>query len=226
MRTATFLLMIITIGLYSCVEQQASQPNYFVPIPQNLLDYGYFKTGTYWIYEDSVSHAIDSLYVVYDENTYGTISPQDRLNYTGKFGFCESYTNGSDPREMSSCFSIDMNFGFDRKGIPYKPHTGTIQRRVGPGTTLLMQDGASPGYSIPNWAFESTASFITFSGVYDSIKVLNTYYKNVLLYYDSKNQSEMSNRTKTFLGKNIGIVRKELLDSNQVWNLKRFHVIQ
>ncbi|MES2565803.1 MAG: hypothetical protein V4565_02985 [Bacteroidota bacterium] len=41
------------------------------PVNQDLYDYAYFKPGTYWVYEDSISGILDSIYITFaNKGTY------------------------------------------------------------------------------------------------------------------------------------------------------------
>lgn len=55
-----------------------------------------------------------------------------------------------------------------------------------------------------------------------SIKELN--FTKTIVISETCSPHENSQPTKIFYSKNTGIIRKELLDSNQVWNLVKFHI--
>src|SRR6185295_7587176 len=58
-------LAFFMLSVYGCsCDKEGGGPNNDNwTIPQEVKDYSLFKPGTYWIYEDSASGALDSVYV-------------------------------------------------------------------------------------------------------------------------------------------------------------------
>jgi hypothetical protein len=60
-KTSIFaLLLLIYVGCSSCKKEIETRTYY---LDQGIKDWMYFKKGTYWVYRDSVSGAIDSAWV-------------------------------------------------------------------------------------------------------------------------------------------------------------------
>ena len=70
------------------------------------------------------------------------------------------------------------------------------------------------------------------SGTYYSQLKVNMIYKNyksyenVIKMSDKYNIAEHSQSTIHFYADGVGLIRKELLDSNQVWNLIRYNIVK
>jgi hypothetical protein len=69
-----FLFLFSTCFLSCCKTDNENGPaDKTIRIPQEVKDYMQFKTGTWWVYEDSVSLAIDCVYVTNHAQGFDTI---------------------------------------------------------------------------------------------------------------------------------------------------------
>lgn len=195
---------------------------YYEELPKPLEDlsaYSYFKTGTYWIYKDSASGVEDSMFV-YSDTSYSyfqTGTAQEEGNYMF-YGFKAHSVYDT----YDYLYNISMgNYGLSTKSV------GVERIRTKPGDyvgeTYLMTNRFVDG----EFAVLYTGTGTTyFKQTYDSISLLNQNYYAVAKYYDSKNASEYESPTNFYIAKNIGIIRKEKLDTIQTWNLIRYHIVQ
>jgi len=222
MKKSRFIYLGLIVFLISCnKEGSTSSQSYTIPLPQVLKDYGYFLPGTYWVYQDSASHATDSVYVIAASCGNNNVSQSQNLGYTGSFGYLNEKWGGTHESEINN-LSVDMNDA--RSG---GPALLWMDKTVGStliGKNLLMTDSWTPGYTV--YPATESAGCLEFINLYDSLKVLNTSYKKVIQVYDRKNILHQNNRTNIYISKNQGIIRKVLLDSNKVWNLIRSHIVQ
>jgi hypothetical protein len=61
-----FPFALITLLIFACKKEDetpVSQSKTVMPVTQSIKDWGYFKKGSYWIFKDSLTSAIDSVYV-------------------------------------------------------------------------------------------------------------------------------------------------------------------
>ena len=81
----SMLSLIIFIG--------GCEKTYYLDIPSELKDWGYFKEGSYWIYKESNTNKIDSIYVVsvssytdkvVSDKKYTNFIQRSRINLTNK----------------------------------------------------------------------------------------------------------------------------------------------
>jgi hypothetical protein len=217
---AALLLIVIVISACNKDSQNQNVQNYTIPVSPSLKDFGYFLPGTYWIYQDSVTHSLDSEYVVSASQGNTAVLQSQNMGYTGTFGWYKEQWMGTHEGQVNN-LSVDMTQVMHSPGIVWiDKHIGTSFK----GQNVYMSDNWAPGYTIfPN---SEPNGYLEFIGVYDSVKVLSTSYKTVIQYYDRQNSLYQYNRTNIYISKNKGIIRKELLDSNRVWNLVRSHIVQ
>ena len=184
-------------------------------VPQLLIDYGYFKPGTYWVYQDSASHARDSIYVTSSWIGVDTILASHSQNYNGYYGYFNVYTLSTfEARKYRNW----VNTVFTFSGITEL----SVYKYIGADTikgTYLMTDYLATGQYDSGYP-------VAFENQYDSLKILNTWYKKVLLFHDNQNATQNKSATNTYLSKNVGVIRKEILTPYKVWNLVRYQIVQ
>lgn len=210
----SILLLLLATSQYSCKPDPTVQPKepVFKSIPQEIKDYCLFKYGSYWIYRDSVSGALDTVTV----QSYKV----DTVNYPLVDGQLLGINETFGVKLFHSYDGFDDNIIY--KGStppPYKGHDEayvTIQRiRVSKGEVY-----SETGYI--HFPFGKTNPIIsnrdTITLIFQSDSLLH--YRNS--FYSGYNYLPTDNYHK----KNIGIVRKEVKSKNQVWKLIDFHVNQ
>jgi len=212
------LFLLLLNCVFSC-KKDPTYPDERISVPQVLLDYGYFQKGTYWIYQDSTSLDIDSVYVTSSQQSTFITTPDPSRPYHGYFGTYDVYSKSSFDG-MQYHYSVETATSFNGP-------CGIVEDRMNNmnyGTeTWLMTD-----YFVSGQTFLSDPSYtyaaVVYENQYDSLKVLNTYFKNVMLFRDGKNATQNNSVTNTYIAKNIGIIRKEYLNFHEVWNLIRYHI--
>ena len=221
MKKMIFLSVLMVIFFTTCKKD----PDTTEPEPgsdyvhQDLTAYSHFKTGTYWIYKDSTSGVEDSVYVYYDTSfvyhqTGATQADGDYMFYNCQaHSFYDTY---------DYYYKISMGYY-----IISTKEVGVQRIRTKPGDyvgeTYLMSNRFVTDDVIT--LYSGTGSTY-YKGFYDSINVLGNYYQSVAKFYDTNNASEYNSPTNFYIAKNIGIIKKEKLDSNKVWNLIRYNIVQ
>jgi hypothetical protein len=221
MKNSKYFIVISTLVVlfvFSCKRDSPPvYPDYRISVPQVLLDYGYFKTGTYWVYQDTASLSLDSVYVTsFDQGTHYT-TPSNNSPYSGYYGYYDVYSQ--DPfegRQYHNWVNTEFTFGelstlYEDKIINYD----SLKE------TWLMTDHFVNGQPDPNGGYP-----VDYENQYDSLKIQNVYFKNVLFFQDGKNATQNNSITNTYLAKNVGVIRKEILLTHKVWNLVRYHIVQ
>ena len=221
------LSLFICISLISC-KKDGVPGTIEEPMAQIDLDYGYFQKGSYWIYQDSASLAIDSMYVKSSAKGYGWLTGNnntpndhyyqydvfDQSTFDGREYHYISTTQGSyhDPSTANQWCVFLYAIPF-----PYPPNAIADEALVLDGHFVSGQP-----FLEGNSGYET----VVFQKSFDSLKVANVYYKNVIWFQDGFNRTENNSVTNTYFAKYIGIIRKEILASHKVWNLIRYHVSQ
>lgn len=65
MKFWVFFSLLISFIAFSCQKEPTAPPasKTLMPVSQAIKDWGHFKKGSYWIYRDSVTSTVDSVYV-------------------------------------------------------------------------------------------------------------------------------------------------------------------
>ncbi|HRH01717.1 MAG TPA: hypothetical protein PLI68_10970 [Bacteroidia bacterium] len=211
-------LIWLLIFLLSCKKQNVEEIAH-CEVAEDLAAYSFFKKGTYWIYQDSISGMIDSVYVYFDTNFvyhnpgWGIIAEGDYPFYS-----MSSYS----VKEQASLLYI-TDYG------DYKTNStvGALRKRVGPGaghgSAYFMVNTFQKGIYLRYYgAFDA----VTFENYFEDKIIKGRNFQSVAKFGDKDNATEFRNSTLFYVAKNVGIIRKEIIDSNQVWNLIRFKIVQ
>ncbi len=214
----TFLIITASCGCSNDKNTDSDPNNGFWTIPQEVKDYIFFKPGSYWIYQDSSTGIIDSVFL--ELYNYGIDTSFDGNNIDGFFEYCFN----------------NLHHSYDGKVDVYWVNGGWLKMY---GYTPVWHDKFYPGHFIgETYLFghpfieDKIYSPYTALGRIKLSKIFSNYsnsqvsYSNVLEFYNDSNITADFSKTNTFIAKNIGIIRKEVIDSGQVWNLIRHQVIQ
>ena len=99
-----FLLSIVLLQSCCKKNEPAPDPYHNYKMPHEMLDYSYFKPGTYWVYQDSVSGAIDSVWV------YDCIYTVDTLPKDNSLGLTQGIYDYFETKTRSSFFNADYYY--------------------------------------------------------------------------------------------------------------------
>ena len=229
MKHLLFLILLAITLLYSSCKKDpnTSQPSK-PPVPlQDLTVYSYFKTGTYWIYKDSATSILDSIYVPFD--TSFSYYQNNNIQAAGNYMYYDtrtySYLDNHYCYYQISMGNYSIVNGY--LGVERTSHTGTDYLMVNEFNNTLFGYWGSPGV-------------VTYCGSFDTLNVNGIVFNNAVHFHDTNNSTEISYTTTFgycnpttdfFIAKHIGIVRKRIRDYqfntvNKTWNLIRYHIIQ
>ncbi len=206
------ILLLLATSHYSCKPEPQVQPKepVFTAIPKEVKDYCVFKYGSYWIYQDSVSGA------------YDTVTVQSYKVDTVNYPLIDGQLVG-----INETFGVKLFHSYDRfddniiyKGTtppPYKGHDEayvTIQR--------IKQNDVHDETGYMHYPFGKTNPIIDYM---DTVKLL--FQSDSILHYRNSFYSGYGYKsTDNYHKRNVGIIRKEIKSKNQVWKLIDFHVNQ
>lgn len=184
---------------------------------QNVKSYFAFKVGSWWLYEEENSGAIDSVYVTSYTNDPSSYNFDVRLystfqNYYYHFwpifsiGGQGCQTNGE---ICSKCVLI--------KRSKYKP-----------GNFVDEQDCFFFTAKIGDYETTYNTSFannkIIIEDIYPNFSNANFEFGLTYKVHELNTFMEGKQATNHYFTENVGLIRKELIDSSQVWNLIDFHI--
>ncbi len=178
-------------------------------------DFFYFKVGTWWVYQEETSLIKDSVYVTSSNNTasynFDTYIYSPLTDITLHYYPEQMYeVNGCSSTEPVSkeCLRIQWSetkpteFLWNGKILGIKYHKGS---KVGSFNTQF-----SNNFVIVEDIFNMYNNQLTFGKTLKLHELGSCRYNNQPVNY--------------YLSKSVGLVRKELLDSNKVWNLISYHI--
>ena len=213
------LLLGVLFGNCKCKKDPDPTPSQPAVPLQDLKAYSYFKTGTYWIYKDSATGVEDSVYV-YADTSYSYYQ-NNGIQATGNYmyyvfkahSYYDSYNYYYQISEGNYSISTLEN-GVERirtKSGDYVGETYLMSNRFIEGDHIGLYTGTGTTY---------------FKSKYSNLVIESQNYNNVVKFYDSQNASEYESPTNFYIAKNIGIVKKEILDTVRTWALVRYQILQ
>ncbi len=199
-------------------------------IPQEVLDYCYFKTCSYWVYRDSLTGVKDCVYVT--RNSIIEIDNRAR--------------SGINDRRILQRLDVDMihSFGQIRENFTTTVNVPGFNANVLQsisGTNLVSGSGDFFYPYTLNQNINRASSDQLIIKVQNKIKVLNKNYDNIFRYYFGPSAAitgpsitENSPGHTYFIAKNIGLVRNIIKFSdtsnpqniNRVWLLDNYKINQ
>lgn len=207
-----FIIILIFIG---CKKDNEVKTYY---VPQDIKNYAYFKTGTWWVYEEELTNKRDCVLIVsnnggYDEFDGKSGPPKGIFEYFNCTA--HSYLNGYD-------YTDDCNptWTKDGRSIVFR---GKSKPGDYVGSTILLFNKFIIGSRM--YPYTQTGE-VTLTAGTDSLLLKGEYYHKVHIFNDSKNSTEEDSPTNFFVARNIGIIRKEIMLVNENWNLVSYHIVQ
>lgn len=213
--TKVFVLLAL-LSFAGCKKDKEPDPGPLY-IPQEVKDYVFFQPGTYWVYIDSISGRVDSVAVY--ETTHGfdtlTIGKNPKRAYEIFVVKAHSFMDGWDYYfEVNTTYSANDNTLFDIFEEKLKPTDYA-------GRTILFLYKPIIGKDLPY-----INSHLKVEDIYSNYYYNNQQYHDVIKIWHDLSIVEVSNHVTNFIAKNVGLIRKEYADSNQVWILARSNIIQ
>lgn len=223
MRTLPFILLIVvstagflSVGVSCNKKKKYCKGSSTCRSVLEAKEWFLFKQGSWWVYEEESSHQRDSQYVYsyynsssydFDMRVHSTLADYDYHYWPG-------YASGA--KECSESEPISG------KCIWINRNKGKIGDYIGEGMCFFIT------YEIGDYKYVSNASYlnnkIIIENIYNSYSVYNNTYLNVIKIHELNTLIEGKQSTNHYYSKNIGLIRKELIDSNQVWNLVNYHI--
>lgn len=223
-KTGVFIfILVVMVACQKCKKKQPEpDPGFNTEPSADLYAYAYFLPGTYWVYEDSISGIIDSVYITYANK--GT------------------YTNGDNevaqgyPRGTFNWFKCEMISSYDH----YKYQNSTDQsweiygsvpsvkrmRLIMPGSGFLAGTTINTAITYPGKTLYVGLDYVIYQRYYNSFVVKNKNFSNTQKWFNYKSNCDDDQNTNYYIAKGIGIVRREQTDSNRTWNLVRYNIVQ
>jgi hypothetical protein len=178
-------------------------------------DYFAFKVGSWWVYEEETSHERDSVYVT--QSTIGSDYMFDTYMYSELQGYYYHY------------YPLYINNNVCSKTEPTKSKCLFVTRaKQKPGDYIGENYCFFVNYSVGSYETEfnicNPNNRVIISNVFNEFDLGLFHFNKTVIVHELCTFIENCQPTNHYFSKNIGLIRKELLDSNEVWNLINYHI--
>ncbi|KAB2915118.1 MAG: hypothetical protein F9K23_11530 [Bacteroidetes bacterium] len=209
----SILLLLLATSQYSCKpDDNGPVPEpYFVPTPQKIKDYTFFKMGSWWVYHDSVNNLYDT--VVVTEINQGI----DTFRKDGKVEF---YYDWFTINTSSSYFGYNFNYYYSGSWGSLCWRTKTKPGNY-VGQTICFFDASLNSKRYPY----TQDGIVTFLDTASTMLIDSKQFLSVYRFEDSENITEGKKKTNFYFAKNVGIIKK-VIDNSTVWKLVDYNISQ
>lgn len=204
-----------SLSLSSCRENGKDQPTPAVKIPLEVYNYCYFKVGSWWVYQDSATGNLDTVFVT--ESQKGTDSSYYQKNSTQPI--YEWFTMNTRSTDNGYNYKYTLHTSWE--------HSVVFRIKTKPGhaagQTICFFWQLFDGKKLHPYTQNGEVTFIH---SVDSLSLLSATYHDILVFKDSENITEENAETLFYYSKGTGIVKKEMPGKNQTWQLISCHIQQ
>ncbi len=180
-----------------------------------IKDHYYFKTGSWWVYQEVTTHQLDSQWVSQGwENDC-------KFRLTIK-----SSLDDYDRERWTHLLTPSKNCGLvEKRRLAYIERSKT---KAGSfiGTSYIGIFHPIIGDYVYNNSVSFSNNIIKIKNIHNLFSQLSFTFNNVIEYFENSNKTENNQPVKTFYAEGVGLIKKELIDSNQVWLLIDYNVEQ
>ncbi|MFN5983333.1 MAG: hypothetical protein ACK46Y_07395 [Fluviicola sp.] len=178
-------------------------------------DFFYFKVGSWWVYEEEISLVKDSVFVT---SSYNYSNYQfDTYLYSSLTGITLHYF----PEQMYEVNGCSSTEPVSKQCLRIKWSESKPGEFLWDGKILGIKYNLNSYVGSHNIYYPN--NFVTVKSIYTTYTDVFSFNKTLKL---SENASRRDNNQPVnyYLSSGVGIVRKELLDSNKVWRLISYHI--
>jgi hypothetical protein len=185
-------------------------------INPELKDWGIFEKGSYWVYREESSNAIDSFWVdsIYSMDLEGI---EDGIIHKEWRSIVLSQNNSTNNYLSSVSTLSHIVYYFSLEPTTFDPEFTETTNLVSLPPTPKERFNTSCG-SVYKW--------IEVDSILDSMRIGIHSFRNVVKMYDMNNCALQQQESFFYSVKNVGIIRKEFPGKNEIWNLMKFHIVQ
>jgi len=187
---------------------------------ERIKDHYYFKTGSWWIYQEVTSHQLDSQWVSQDwvSDCDFDLVIKSNLDDYDRHRWGELLTPAKD------CGLIQKkNYAYIERS-KYKAGSYIGGSYIGlfyPNIGDYLYNWGGGGY--PSLTYQG---ILKIKNIHSNYSIFNETFLNVIEIKDQYNIVENSQPTTHFYAEGVGLIKKELIDSNQTWLLIDYNVEQ
>ncbi len=184
---------------------------------QNVKNFFAFKVGSWWVYEEETSGVRDSVYVTEYQNDPSNYNFDVRVYSTYQdyyYHYWPEFSSGAQSCNESgitctSCLRVQRS--------KYRP--GDF---VGQGRCFIFIPRIGDFEYVPNVEYANNK--IVINDIDSSTQIDSFNFGKTVKVHEYNTYVEGIQPTNHYFSEGVGLVRKELLDSSQVWNLVNYHI--
>ncbi len=216
------LFAFVLLSVASCKKEPEKipyceeYPNECVDV-REVKDYFYFKIGSYWVYEEETSGERDSVYVIETSNDTGSV-----LFSTTKYSTYDGY----DYRYWTTGVAPSVKNNLAKKSdktvrvVSSKFKSGDFVAEAG----CFLFYPKKGLWSYTNGGTGIVENVLMVDTIYDKLKINEVFFDGVVCIKEDHTAIEESQSTVHYYSPKVGLVKKELLTDNEVWNLVKYHI--
>jgi len=186
-------------------------------VDDEVKDYFLFDAGSYWVYQDTVSLQVDSIFVLESSTSRDTIQQTN--------GGLTAIWETVSVIKGSSLFG-DTLINWCRPSEKIGPQWKVRKQRQVNNITA----GSAFAAVLP---FDSTSThtldgvgWITSEANHDSLMVNDSLFLDVVEFANSADSTEAGNFTRHFYARGVGLVKFVNVSTGAVWEIDRYYVSQ
>lgn len=188
---------------------------------REVKDYFYFNYGSWWVYVEENSGKRDSVYVTETSNDTGSVLFSTEVFSSYDEHYLNFWTTGVRP--------------YVKNNIAHKSERSTSVNRAKwktGGGGYVGESNCFLFYPVPGlWTYSYGGAYVSnnilkVEDVLPTITILDKIFYQVAIISEEHTIVEHSQPTNHYYSPNIGLIKKELIDSNQVWNLVDYHIVK
>ena len=221
-RYLSFIVFLSVLVLHGCKDKETTQ-SYCEQNPDGCQsiseakDFFAFKLGSWWVYEEENTLQRDSMYVIessINPNGYefDVWIQSDLTGYRYHY-WPEYYSN------IQGCSEIASS---SKKCLYINRSKGKYQDFLGGSYCFFV--GYTSGSFVFTGGTQTCENKLIVSKIFNSYNLGDFTFKKTINTTETCTRSEGYQKINVYYAKKIGIIKKELVDSNQVWNLVNYHI--
>ncbi len=220
----TFALLVL-LGITAACKDKP-KPNEPAPCTScetrmETKKYFLFDVGSWWVYKEETTHEKDSIYVVASANDPAT--PNFDVEYYSPYQdfYYHFYPIITVSTQTSGCSDNGLS---TKKCIYIKKEKIRPNIFVREELSFFSQFYKGAETPVPNIYYSDNK--LIFEEIYSNYSLPSLSFGQTLKVHIEHSQLENDSPVNHYYVKGVGLIRKEIIDSNQVWNLVDYHVTQ
>ncbi len=220
------LTTFICLVLANCRHNIEEEPTPVIPCQfdssiDEMKAWYYFKEGTWWVYEEQTTGALDTITVYYNTDFqsgesgsfewYGN-SSYDGYNY--KYRFSSGFSIYCLTHQECRCHKVNRS----------KSKTGMFVGETNAFIFPIILNNYNNIFGYPDG--QGTNGTTTVTNTNQTFELPETYINHVARFDLTTDQSIGGYASTYFIAKNIGIVQVEFPNSSEIWKLVSYQITQ